>query len=129
MGKTIAMQPFISFSVDQPREDIIQPDTGWLDCMDFRHLTVDVWLMQITAATSTTLPELVLETSQNPTGPWTEFTTRYTSPTATPTTTTYTDDDATDILRRYVRWRIDFTSTSFTDLEMTFRIGAIMRGS
>ncbi len=41
MGRTVAMQPWISFQVDKDMDDIIQPAAGWLDCKDFRHLTLD----------------------------------------------------------------------------------------
>ncbi len=125
MGKTIAMQPISSFQVDVDKDDIIQPAAGWLDCKDFRHLTLDV---RITENASTAGGgALELETAQSPTGPWTSLV-RYAAAGSTHAVSTY-NDDGSPYLERFVRWRLDLSDTALVGFRMTFRICATLRGS
>ena len=124
MGKTIPMQPWISFQVDQSMDDIIQPAAGWLDCKDFRHLTLDVRVMENAAGTGAA--SLVLETAQSPTGPWTSLATYgagYTHAVSS------FEDDASPYLERFVRWSLDLSDVSLDAWKTSFRICATLRGS
>ena len=116
MGKTIPMQPWISFQVDQSMDDIIQPAAGWLDGKDFRHLTLDVRVMENAAGTGAA--SLVLETAQSPTGPWTSLATYgagYTHAVSS------FEDDASPYLERFVRWSLDLSDVSLDAWKTSFR--------
>jgi hypothetical protein len=125
MGKTIAMQPISSFQVDVNKDDIIQPAAGWLDCKDFRHLTLDVRITENASTAGT--GALELETAQSSTGPWIQLV-RYAAAGATHAVSSYTDD-ASPYLERFVRWRLDLSDVALVDWRMTFRICATLRGS
>ena len=124
MGKTIEMQPWISFQVEQKIDDIIQPVAGWLDSKDHRHVTLDVRVLENDSSAGAA--SLVLETAQSPAGPWTTLDTHgagYTQDVS------IFKDDASPYVERFVRWRLDLSDGALADWKATFRICATLRGS
>jgi len=119
------MQPFTTFQVDQSRDDIIQPAAGWLDCRDFRHLTLDVRVLENNASGYAAAVEV--ETAQSPTGPWTQLK-RYAVAGSSFNVDSFTDD-STPFLERFVRWRLDLSDGSLANWVVCFRICATVRGS
>lgn len=101
-GKTF-YQRWATVSGDGSSDEIIQDSAYWLDSSGFKRLVLSAQVLTRTNAT------LTIETADAKVGPWT------TAATVNATGVTYiqAEENATNKLERYVRWKVAATNTNW----------------
>ena len=96
---------------------VIQSEELWLQTDDARELVLEAEILHVTAAT------LVVETAMGREGPWTEVGS-YTAGYTHQTIRLSKEWDATDSLRRFVRWHLDSAAGNWV---ACFRLNGTMK--
>ena len=100
----IMFQRWTTLTGDTAAQQMIQDQAGWLDTKGFKRLVLSAQVMQHTNVT------LTIETAATLAGPWN------TAATIAATGTTYiqAEENATNKLERFVRWKVVSSDVTWT---------------
>ncbi len=128
MGKTIAMQPWITLKGSPAYTAVlIQPVEGWVNGENFTEAALNIALAGSLTTSGSTLCSLVIETASAPEGPWSAVATVNAASLQTTMYFTSRASENTDKFERFLRWKLDPSLVTASDWTMTFKICATMK--
>jgi len=128
MGKTIAMQPWITLKgCTAYTAVLIQPVEGWINGENFTDAALNISLVGGLTSAGNTLCSLVIETASAPEGPWSPIATIAAAYSQTTKYFTSRASENTDKFERFLRWKLDPSLVTAADWTMTFKICATVK--